>query len=164
CGSLLLEAQTSGISGVVKSSAGEPVAGALVRVSSQDLGLTFMVVSQQQGRYSTPTLLPGKYVVQTFGGTSQSNPNSLEVSRTQQRTSDLTLNVPLQISRREKRMTDEDFEKLRPEGPGKKLGADQCATCHSLLPVVSARKTREQWQQVYDRMLDDLFDLRKLMI
>ena len=31
-----LKAQTIGISGIVKSSAGEPVAGALVRVSSQD--------------------------------------------------------------------------------------------------------------------------------
>jgi streptogramin lyase len=164
CGSLLLEAQTNGISGVVKGSAGEPVAGALVRVSSQDLGLTFMVVSQQQGRYSTPTLLSGKYAVQAFGGTSQSNPTPLEVSRNQQGTMDLTLNVPLQIPTRDKRMTDEDFEKLMPEGPGKKLAADQCATCHSLLPVVSARKTRQQWQPVYDRMLDDMFDLRKLMI
>ncbi|HYR83920.1 MAG TPA: carboxypeptidase regulatory-like domain-containing protein [Terriglobia bacterium] len=165
CGSLSLNAQTTGISGVVKSSAGEPVTGALVRVSSQDSGLTFMVVSQQQGRYSTPTLLSGKYIVQAFGGISQSNPSSpVEVSGTQQGTMDLTLNVALQIPPREKRMTDEDYEKLMPEGPGKKLAADQCATCHSLLPVVSARKTREQWQQVYDRMLDDMFDLRKLMI
>ena len=165
CGSSSLKAQTIGISGVVKSSAVEPVAGALVKVSSQDLGLTFMVVSQQQGRYSAPTLLPGKYVVQAFGGISQSNLSSpVEVSTTPQGTMDLTLNVALQIPSRDNRMTDEDYEKLMPESPGKKLAADQCATCHSLLPVVSARKTREQWQQVYDRMLDDMFDLRKLMI
>src|SRR5713101_5428453 len=102
CGSSSLKAQTTGISGVVKSSAGEPVAGALVRVSSQDAGLTFSVVSQPQGRYSTPTLLPGKYIVQAFGGISQSNPSSpVEVSRTQQGTMDLTLNVALRIPSRE---------------------------------------------------------------
>src|SRR5206468_12787239 len=113
CGSSSLKAQTIGISGVVKSSAVEPVAGALVKVSSQDLGLTFMVVSQQQGRYSTPTLLPGKYVVQAFGGISQSNLSSpVEVSTTPQGTMDLTLNVALQIPSRDNRMTDEDYEKL----------------------------------------------------
>ncbi len=77
---------------------------------------------------------------------------------------DLALSAPLEIAPREKRMTNQDFEKLMPDGPGTKYAADQCSSCHSLLPVVSARKTREQWQQSYDRMLDDLFDMRKLMI
>jgi virginiamycin B lyase len=61
-------------------------------------------------------------------------------------------------------MSDAEYEKLLPDGPGTKFAADQCTNCHSLLPVVSARKTREQWQQSYDRMLDDMYDMRKLMI
>ena len=61
---LPLAAQNTSITGVVKSSSGQAVAGALVRVRSEPLGLGFMVVSQAQGRYNTPSLLPGKYPVQ----------------------------------------------------------------------------------------------------
>ena len=54
------EAQSnSAVSGVVKDASGQPVAGAYVRVRSADMGFTFMVVSQEQGRYRTPNLLPG---------------------------------------------------------------------------------------------------------
>src|SRR5437773_1262085 len=82
------------ISGVVKNASGEPVEGALVRVRSADLGLTFMVVSQTQGRYSTPNLLPGKYTVEGIGGEYQSNPaGPAEVSIGAQAKMDLVLNV-----------------------------------------------------------------------
>ncbi len=49
-----LDAQSAGVSGVVKNAAGEPVAGALVKVRSEELGLGFMVVSQERGRYRRP--------------------------------------------------------------------------------------------------------------
>ena len=162
---LPLRAQNTNISGVLKNTAGEPVAGALVKVRSEGTGLGFMVVSQEQGRYSTPNLLPGKYSVQGFGGSFQSASAELvEVNNGQHGKMDLVLSAPLRIPPQEKRMTDDDYEKLMPPAPAKKFAADQCATCHTLLSVVSARKTREQWQQVYDRMLDDLYDMRKLMI
>ncbi len=162
-GGFSLDAQN--LSGVVKNAAGQPVAGALVKVSSPS-GMSFMVVSQEQGRYTTPKLLPGKYVVQGFGGTIQSAPSApVEVGAAQAgKKMDVALADPLEIPKREKRMTDQELEKLMPEEPAKKYAADQCTSCHGLLPVVAARKTREQWQQSYDRMLDDLFDMRKLMI
>jgi virginiamycin B lyase len=160
-----LHAQSPGVNGVVKSAAGEPVAGALVKITSEHPGIGFMVVSQEQGRYLTPKLLPGKYTIQGFGGSHQSAAaRPVEVGGAQPVKTDLVLNTPLQIPPREKRMTDAELEKLLPDGPGKKFAADQCSNCHSLLPVISARKTREQWQESYDRMLDDLFDMRKLMI
>ncbi|OFV94931.1 MAG: hypothetical protein A3H28_09845 [Acidobacteria bacterium RIFCSPLOWO2_02_FULL_61_28] len=60
-----VQAQDTSITGVVRSAAGEPVAGALVKVRSEALGLGFMVVSQTQGRYSTPHLLPGLYSIRS---------------------------------------------------------------------------------------------------
>ena len=71
---LPVQAQNTTVAGVIQNASGQPVAGALVKVHSADLGLGFMVVSQAQGRYNTPNLLPGKYTVQGFGGGYQSDP------------------------------------------------------------------------------------------
>ena len=58
----VIEAQNaSTIAGAVKSAAGEPVAGAYVKLSSASFGVAYIVVSQAQGRFSTPNLLPGKF-------------------------------------------------------------------------------------------------------
>src|SRR5713226_4483298 len=73
-GHLTAQAQTkTTITGIVKNASGEPVEGAMVRVRNPEKGLVFMVVSQAQGRYSTPNLLPGKYTVEAIGGDYQSN-------------------------------------------------------------------------------------------
>ena len=59
------------LQGVVKDAAGAPVAGAFVKMKNAERRLTFMVISQTQGRYSAnvPT---GKYIVQGVGGEYQS--------------------------------------------------------------------------------------------
>src|SRR5258708_4473581 len=89
---LPLEAQNTMISGVVKNVSGQPVEGAFVRVRSADLGLTFMVVSQAQGRYATPNLIPGKYTVEAIGGDYQSNAaGAVEVHSRQQEKMDVQL-------------------------------------------------------------------------
>src|SRR5258705_11301719 len=94
-GGLPLEAQNTGIAGVVKNAAGKPVVGALVKVKNDGLGLAFTVVSQREGKYITPNLPPGKYQVQTFGGANQSTPaGSVEVSSGRQTKLDLVLNAP----------------------------------------------------------------------
>jgi streptogramin lyase len=158
-------ANTINITGVVKSASGESVTGALVKVRSEASGLAFIVVTQEEGRYSTPNLLPGKYIVQGFGGSVESQAaGPVDVSNARQAKVDLVLNASLQVPQRERRMVDADYEKLLPPGPGKADAADRCSSCHSLMPVVSARKTREEWQHTFDRMVDDVFDLRKLMI
>ncbi|OFW39961.1 MAG: hypothetical protein A3J28_17980 [Acidobacteria bacterium RIFCSPLOWO2_12_FULL_60_22] len=160
-----VQAQDTSITGVVRSAAGEPVAGALVKVRSEELGLGFMVVSQTQGRYSTPHLLPGLYKVHGFGGTHQSESRGpVEVKSGQQGKMDLVLTAPLQIPPRVKRMTDADFEKLLPEGDAKRVVAGKCGYCHNLLPVLSARKTREKWQETVDRMYDNLLGIHKPLI
>src|SRR5205809_7954120 len=84
------------ITGVVKNASGQPVEGALVRVRNAEKGLAFMVVSQAQGRYTTPNLLPGKYTVEAIGGNlQQGNANGpVEVSSGQQAKWDVDLSVP----------------------------------------------------------------------
>src|SRR5262245_40186475 len=101
-----LEAQNTTITGVVKNASGQPVEGALVRVRSADLGMTFMVASQAQGRYTTPNILPGKYTVEAIGGDYQSNLSGpVEVASRKQATMDVQLSVMRKASTPRKRMT-----------------------------------------------------------
>src|SRR5215472_14757151 len=106
----LLKAQTSSISGVLKSSSGEPVVGALVKVKRQGAGVGYLVVSQAKGRYTTPNLVPGKYSVQAFGGGYQSSPGrAIDVPNDHPAQVDLVLNEPLSIPSAIQRLTDADF-------------------------------------------------------
>ena len=162
CSSSRLEAQNTVIAGVVKNASGSSIAGALVKVSSEGLGVGFMVVSQGQGRYVTPNLPPGKYTIDGFGGTYESEPSPLvEVGSGQQTKVDVVLTVPLQIPPRTKRMTDADYAKLMPDELDKHTIENICAECHSLGWVVSARKTPEKWRETLDRMQDKLISDRR---
>jgi streptogramin lyase len=162
---LPLQAQTTGVIGVVKNAGGAPLAGALVKVKSESSGLGFMVVSQVGGQFKTPNLLPGKYSIRGFGGDSQSETTqTVEVALGQRQKVDLTLSSPLKIPLRQKRMTNDDYTNLLPEGPAKRVVAGKCSFCHSLLEVVSARKTPEKWKETYDRMYDDLQGMRKPIV
>jgi streptogramin lyase len=138
----------------------QPVAGALVKVRSEELGLSFTVVSQAEGRYSTPNLVPGKYTVQGFGVDYQSTPaGPVEVRRNQQRKMDLTLTTPLKLFPPAKRMTDADYVKLMPDGKGRTLLLAQCSSyCHGLQRIVTARKAPEKWQETVERMREDFKD------
>src|SRR5258708_7067753 len=60
------------IQGVVKNASGEPVSGAFVKLKNPDRRLTFMVISQAQGRYTANNLPAGKNSVQRVGGYFQS--------------------------------------------------------------------------------------------
>ena len=55
------------LQGVVTDSLGQPVAGAFVRLDSTDERLTFMFISQGEGRYTADRLPAGSYVVQAIG-------------------------------------------------------------------------------------------------
>src|ERR1700681_1490160 len=69
------------VQGVVNNAAGQPVAGALVKLINADRHLTFMVPSQDQGRFEASDLPPGKYTVQGIGGgreSAKSTPVSVE--------------------------------------------------------------------------------------
>jgi streptogramin lyase len=162
---LPLIAQTTGVTGVIKDAAGHAVAGALVKVRSEPLGLAFMVVSREQGQYSTPNLPRGSYTVQAFGADAQGSSTSpIEIVGGKPRTIDIVLSGPLHVPARQERLNDDDYTKLLPEGPAKRVVAGKCAFCHSLLDVVSARKTPAKWKETYERMYDDLYGMRKPIV
>ena len=160
-----LEAQNTTVTGVVQDASGQPVEGALVRVRSADLGLTFMVVSQAHGRYSTPNLLPGNYTVEGIGGDYQSNPaGPVEVRRGQQETMDVQLTTARKATPPRKRMTQAQHAARMPEGPAKELILTKCVLCHSLDGAVDTRtlrikSSRQEWEEklgVHKYYMEDL--------
>jgi virginiamycin B lyase len=158
-----LEAQTTGLAGVVKNAAGQPVAGALVKIRCDSLGLAFTVVSLEQGRYDAPHLVPCKYEVQSFGGANQSPPAPINLAAGEQAKLDLILSAPLKLPALEKRLTDDDYAKLMPDSDPaeiKQITISDCKECHSLQWTVSSRKTREKWEETVRRMYHDLLGRR----
>jgi len=78
-GALLLGAQSAraaddngSVQGVVSNASGQPVAGAFVKLKNAERRLTFMVISQDQGRFEAKDLPVGRYTVQGVGGGFQS--------------------------------------------------------------------------------------------
>src|SRR5262249_17899633 len=69
---LMWAQNTAGVQGVVKNMSGAPVSGAFVKLKNEERRLTFMVISQAEGRYTANNLPAGKYVVQGVGGEMQS--------------------------------------------------------------------------------------------
>src|SRR2546421_10810137 len=62
------------VQGVVKSASGQALSGAYVKLINSERRLTFMLVSQAQGRYTMNNLPPGDYTVQGIGDGFQSKP------------------------------------------------------------------------------------------
>src|SRR5215475_1025290 len=55
------------VQGVVNDASGKPVAGAFVKLKNADRRLTFMVISQDGGRFEARDLPVGQYKVQGVG-------------------------------------------------------------------------------------------------
>src|SRR5262245_43906075 len=66
-------ADNGSVQGVVTDAAGQPVAGAFVKLKNDARRLTFMVVSREQGRFDAKDLPPGQYRVQGVAGGHQSD-------------------------------------------------------------------------------------------
>jgi len=63
----LLGAGPGAISGVVRNSAGVPQIGAVVQLLRPDLSVLTVVYTDDKGRYSIPSILPGRYAVKALG-------------------------------------------------------------------------------------------------
>src|SRR5882757_6427805 len=55
------------VQGVVTNASGQPVSGAFVKLKHAERRLTFLVISQEQGRFEAKDLPPGQYRVQGVG-------------------------------------------------------------------------------------------------
>src|SRR5438876_9181889 len=82
------------LTGVITDAAGAPVAGAFVQMKNAERRLNFMVITQEQGKFTNARLPAGKYVVQAIGGERQSAPSSaVEVAVGKSASVDLALTV-----------------------------------------------------------------------
>ena len=159
------QAGSVSLQGVVKDASGAPVAGAFVKMMNGERRLTFMVVSQDQGRYSMNNLPAGKYTVQGIGGDHQSKmsapvdvaagrPTSVDVSLTDMRAPQL---VPAWPGRAPGMGGGEaegggGREINLPDGAGKEVVLTKCSVCHDAARIANARYDRARWQETIDDM------------
>src|SRR6266568_1484436 len=169
-GALLIAAQSiaaaqdrGSVQGVVSDASGQPVAGAFVKLKNDQRRLTFMVVTQAQGRFEAKDLPPGTYQVQGVGAGYQSQWfNNVTVTAGGE-----GAKVGLSLGERQgpalapawpQRIPEADVLKASidpkdlPEGDGKSLVAEKCNSCHDLRRVVVKRSSHDDWDHTVARM------------
>jgi streptogramin lyase len=161
-----LQAQNAGIvQGVVKSSSGTPLAGAFVKLKNDQRRLTFMVISQAQGRYTAKNLPPGKWVVQGVGNGFQSDWSApVDVANGQAATVDVSLTAPQAPAlpnawpgRQPGQGGGEgggggNAPPNLPDGPGKQIALTKCSVCHPASRIEGYQADRAQWKETIDDM------------
>jgi virginiamycin B lyase len=150
------------LQGVVKDGNGAPVAGAFVKMKNAERRLTFMVISQAQGRY-TANVPAGKYVVQGVGGDYQSalsaqkdvsggRSTTVDVALTDKRAPQLPNAWPGRPPGEGGGEAAATAPLNLPDGNGKQLVAGKCSACHDAARIANARYDRARWQTVIDDM------------
>jgi streptogramin lyase len=147
------------VQGVVNNAAGQPVGGAMVKLTNADRHLTFMVVSQEQGRFEANDLPPGQYVVQGIGGGFQSDKSApVNVEGGKNAKLDLTLANKQGVTLPPawpQRIPEEQIKGVSlnlPAGDGQSLVEARCTTCHNTQRIVVKRTTLPEWEHIIDRM------------
>src|SRR5262249_3155941 len=147
------------VQGVVNNAAGQPVAGAMVKLVNADRRLTFMVVSQEQGRFEANDLPPGRYTVQGIGGDFESVKSApVNVEGGKNAKVDLTLankqaaTLPPAWPQRIPEEQIKGVSLKLPSGDGQSLVEARCTTCHDTQRIVVKRTTLPEWEHIIDRM------------
>ena len=96
------------VQGVVKTASGQALPGAYGKLFNPERRLTFMVISEAQGRYALDNLPPGNYTVQGIGNGFQSKPTPLTLTADKPATADVALtdNQGDQVIKRETTIID----------------------------------------------------------
>src|SRR5258708_6989913 len=146
------------VQGVVKSASGQALPGAYVKVINAERRLTFMLVTQAQGRYTMNNLPPGNYTVQGVGNGFQSKPMPVALTAGKPTMADVSLTdtqgpvvangwvrSPGRVAGNE--LDSELAPPKLPEGPGKAIVGAKCNQYHFLHRLTQERWTRANWQQ-----------------
>ena len=148
------------LQGVVKDSSGAPVSGAFVKMKNAERRVTFMVVSQAQGRYSVNSLPSGKYVVQAIGGDYQSElsapvdvtpgkPAKVDLSLTAMRAPQLAGAWPGRLPGEQGGEAEGGGPPpTLPEGEGREIVQSKCVACHDAQRTVRLRANRDRWESI----------------
>jgi virginiamycin B lyase len=170
CAEFLWAADNAGIlEGVVKSSSGEPLSGAYVKLINEEKHLTFMVISRAQGRYTANHLPPGKYTVQGIGNGFQSTPKPVNVVAGKPAAADLSLTTPQPAALangwpgRPGKVGGVEVwvhEAQTPlvEGEGKSIIQEKCTQCHETERIVLLHFDEAKWTSTVDRMREYIKD------
>jgi streptogramin lyase len=170
-------AASGSVQGTVKSASGQALAGAYVKLINAEKRLTFMAVTQAQGRYTLNDLPAGAYMVQGIGSGFQSKPTPVALTAGKPATADVSLTdkqgafIPNGWIRTPGRVAGNELDselappKL-PEGPGKAIVEAKCNQCHYLHRLTQERWTRANWEQkiqwmrerIHERGANDLTD------
>jgi Carboxypeptidase regulatory-like domain len=136
------------VQGVVNDASGKPVAGAFVKLKNADRRLTFMVISQGEGRFEAKDLPVGQYKVQGVGlGFESEWSADVGVAAGQSAKVGLSLakkSGPMLPPAWPQRIPEEQVRTASlqlPDGEGKTLVAEKCDTCHDLRRVVVKRSS-----------------------
>jgi len=154
------------LTGVITDAAGAPIAGAFVQMKNAERRLNFMVITQEQGKFTNARLPAGKYVVQAIGGERQSAPSSaVEVAVGKSASVDLALTVeraaPLAPAWPGRTPGERGAEAAAAvggagprlaEGDGKAIIEAKCMACHDAARIVRSRGNEARWQQVLRTM------------
>jgi len=167
CASVVWANNPGVVQGVVKSAAGQPVAGAYVKLTDAEKGLTIMVVSQEQGRYTASNLLVGKYTAQAIGGELQSKSTPVDVTGSKPAVADLSLSdqrapelaagwrgTPGVVGGGEV-WSKHPIPDI-PDGPGKDIALAKCGQCHTPSWFMSVRGNRDYWVALIDSMRSNI--------
>jgi streptogramin lyase len=157
--SIAVAQERGSVQGVVNDSYGKPVAGAFVKLKNDERRLTFMVVSREQGQFEAKDLPPGKYRVQSVAGEQQSDWfENVQVTTGGSAKVGMALTHhrgPMLPPSWPQRIPEAQVDKITldlPEGDGKALVAEKCASCHDLRRVVVKRSNRDHWAHTVARM------------
>jgi virginiamycin B lyase len=157
------------VQGVVKSASGQALSGAYVKIFNPERRLTFMVVSQGQGRYTLGNLPPGNYTVQGIGNGFQSKPMPVVLAASKPATADVSLTdkqgppVPNGWVRSPGRVSGNEMDHELPppdlpEGDGMKLVQAKCGQCHYQHRLTQMRWTRDNWEKKLQWMRERVQD------
>jgi streptogramin lyase len=150
------------LQGVVNDVSGKPVVGAMVRVKNAERRLTFMVPSQEGGRFEAKDLPVGQYTVQGIGGNFQSVVSApVSVTANTAAKADVALTAargpllppawPQRIPEEQVAKTSKDFNDL-PGGENKLLVAQTCTPCHDVQRIMVKRSSEDEWTHIVARM------------
>jgi virginiamycin B lyase len=159
------------VQGVVKSASGEVLPGAYVKLFNPERQLTFMVVSQAQGRYTLNNLPPGNYTVQGVGNGFQSQPTPVTLTADKPASADVSLTdkqgdaVPNGWIRRPGRVAGNELDhELQPpnlpEGEGRAIVEGKCGQCHFLHRLTQMRWTHDNWTKKIAWMRERIHEKR----
>jgi virginiamycin B lyase len=158
------------VQGVVKNASGQALPGAYVKLFNAEKRLTFMLVTQAQGRYSMNNLPPGNYTVQGIGNGFQSKPTPVTLAADKPATADMALtdtqaDVPNGWVRSPGRVAGNELDhELQPpnlpEGAGKAIMEAKCTQCHFLWRPTQQRWSHDNWEKKIAWMRERIHEKR----